>query len=203
MHASPPSHARRFGRAPDDPAAAALGALAQAVQARDGATADHSATVGHLCGMTALAMGLDATHAAEIELAGVLHDLGKIGTPDAILHKPGPLIEEEWLEIQKHPEIGARIVAAAGVGHVAYWILLHHERPDGYGYPHGLSGGEIPIEAAIVAVADAYEAMTTDRVYRPALTEADARAELEAAAGSQFEPRAVEAFLRVVSGTKV
>src|SRR3954471_19485807 len=97
--------ARRFGRGSDDPAAAALAALAEAVQVRDGATAEHSATVGRLCGATAVALGLDSAHAAEVELAGMLHDLGKVGMPDSILHKPGPLTEDEWLDVQKHPAI--------------------------------------------------------------------------------------------------
>jgi HD-GYP domain-containing protein (c-di-GMP phosphodiesterase class II) len=171
------------------------------VQARDGATAQHSVTVGRFCGATATALGLAPEHAAEVEIAGMLHDLGKVGMPDSILHKPGPLTEDEWLEMQRHPEIGAHIVAVAGLADVSQWILLHHERPDGGGYPHGLSGGSLPLEAAIVSVADAYEAMVTDRVYRPALSEAEARAEVEAAAGSQFDARVVEAFLQVGAGS--
>jgi HD-GYP domain-containing protein (c-di-GMP phosphodiesterase class II) len=186
---------RRFGRRPADPAAAALTALAEAVQVRDGATAEHSMTVGSLCGATATALGLPPEHAAEVEIAGMLHDLGKVGMPDAVLRKPGPLTEEEWVEVRKHPAIGAQIVAAAGLADVSQWILLHHERPDGLGYPHGLGAGSIPLEAAIVSVADAYEAMVTDRVYRPALGEDAARAELERAAGKQFDTRVVDAFL--------
>src|SRR3954447_18402665 len=188
--------ARRFGRRPDDPPAAALAALAEAVRARDGATAEHSVTVGRFCGATATALGLAPAHAAEVEVAGMLHDLGKVGMPDSILHKAGPLTEAEWLEMQRHPEIGAHIVATGGLADVSQWILLHHERPDGRGYPHGLNGDSIPLEAAIVSVADAYEAMITDRVYRPALPEGEARGELKAAAGSQFDARVVEAFLR-------
>ena len=195
MQPRSPAPARRFGRRPEDPPAAALAALAEAVRVRDGATAEHCQTVGRLCHATAMALGLEPAHAAEVEIAGMLHDLGKVGMPDSILRKPGPLDEDEWCEVQEHPQIGARIVAAAGMGDVANWILLHHERPDGNGYPHGLSGHEIPVEAAIVAVADAYEAMTADRVYRPALGEADARAELRAAAGTHFDARVVEAFL--------
>jgi HD-GYP domain-containing protein (c-di-GMP phosphodiesterase class II) len=195
MRASPTAGSRRFGRRLDDPAAAALAALAEAVQVRDGATAKHSSTVGRLCGATARALGLEPPHADEVEIAGMLHDLGKVGTPDSILHKPGPLSEGEWGEVQKHPAIGAQIVAAAGLADVSQWILLHHERPDGGGYPHGLGAASIPLEAAIVSVADSYEAMVSDRVYRPALGAARARAELEAAAGTQFDARVVEAFL--------
>jgi putative nucleotidyltransferase with HDIG domain len=197
MQPTPPAAARRFGRRADDPAVAALAALAEAVQVRDGATAEHSVTVGRLARTTALALGLDPAHAAEVELAGMLHDLGKVGTPDSILRKPGPLTEDECIEVRKHSEIGARIVGAAGLRDVAAWVLLHHERPDGSGYPRGLSGDAIPLEAAIVAVADAYEAMTTDRVYRRALDTATARAELEEAAGTQFDARVVETFLRL------
>jgi HD-GYP domain-containing protein (c-di-GMP phosphodiesterase class II) len=199
MRATPIAGTRRFGRRPDDPAAAALAALAEAVQVRDGATAQHSVTVGHLCGATASALGLEAAHAAEVEIAGMLHDLGKVGMPDSILHKPGPLTEDEWLEVQRHPAIGAQIVAAAGLADVSQWILLHHERPDGRGYPHGLGADSIPLEAAIVSVADSYEAMVSDRVYRRALSAADARAELRAAAGTQFDRRVVAAFLEAVS----
>src|SRR3954471_5746008 len=115
MRATPTVPSRRFGRRPDDPAAAALAALAEAVRVRDGATAEHSITVGRLCGATARALGLDEAHAAEVEIAGMLHDLGKVGMPDAILHKPGPLCEQEWRKVQRHLEIGAQIVAAAGL----------------------------------------------------------------------------------------
>lgn len=203
MGARPNAGARRFGRDRDDRTTPALAALAEAVQVRDGATAEHSVTVGRLCRGTAVALGLPPAHADEVEVAGMLHDLGKVGMPDSILRKPGPLTGEERHEVQRHPEIGARIVRAAGLDHVAEWILLHHERPDGCGYPHGLSNGAIPVEAAIVAVADAYEAMTTDRVYRRALTTGDARGELRAAAGTQFETRVVDAFLRAGASSVV
>jgi HD-GYP domain-containing protein (c-di-GMP phosphodiesterase class II) len=196
MRASPTAGTRRFGRRRDDSVTAALAALAEAVQVRDGATAQHSVTVGRLCSATAAELGLDADHAAEVEIAGVLHDLGKVGLPDAILHKPGPLTEEEWRAVQQHPAVGAQIVAAGGLADVSQWILLHHERPDAKGYPHGLSRESIPLEAAIVSVADAFEAMIADRVYRPALDEAEARSELEQCAGTQFDARVVEAFLR-------
>src|SRR5215212_8549323 len=121
MQPRSPAPVRRFARRGDDPTAAALAALAEAVQVRDGATAEHCATVGRLCHATALALGLEPAHAAEVELAGMLHDLGKVGMPDAILRKPRPLTEDEWLEVQRHPQIGARIVAAAGLHGVANW----------------------------------------------------------------------------------
>src|SRR3954447_10774256 len=122
MQARPRAARRRFERRPGDPAVPALAALAEAVQVRDGATADHSVTVGRLCNATALGLGLEPAHAAEVEIAGILHDLGKVGLPDTILRKAGPLTVDEWLEVQKHPEIGARIVEAAGLTAVATWI---------------------------------------------------------------------------------
>lgn len=189
----PTPPARRFDRSADDRTAPTLAALAAAVRIRDDATGEHSELVARYCRDTALALGLDETRAAEVELAGRLHDLGKVAVPDSILHKPGALTEDEWRIVQQHPETGARIVSTAGLAEVSSWILLHHERPDGRGYPHGLR--EIPIEAAIVAVADAYQAMTADRVYRSALDEPQARAELVTLAGTQFDARVVDAFL--------
>ena len=124
---------------------------------------------------------------ARVRLAGVLHDIGKIGIPDSVLSKPGPLDADEWTEMYTHPEIGARLLSRPEFDDLRSWIAAHHERPDGLGYPRALAGEDIPLEARILAVADAYEAMTADRVYRPALGEEAARAELEAGAGTQFD----------------
>ena len=118
--------------------------------------------------------------------------------PDAVLRKPGPLDDGEYDQMKRHPEVGAVIVDGADLKDVAAWVIAHHERPDGRGYPHGLSGDEIPLEARILAVADAYEAMTVDRVYRKALGEDAARDELRRCSGTQFDPRVVEVFLRVL-----
>jgi HD-GYP domain-containing protein (c-di-GMP phosphodiesterase class II) len=126
----------------------------------------------------------------------VLHDVGKIGVSDAILRKPGPLTEEEYVQMRKHPEIGARILGGSGLNDIRDWILAHHERPDGRGYPSGLR--EIPLEARILAVGDAYEAMTSDRVYRASIGAEAARAELRRWAGTQFDAEIVEVFLRVL-----
>jgi HD-GYP domain-containing protein (c-di-GMP phosphodiesterase class II) len=131
-------------------------------------------------------------------LAGILHDVGKVGIPDSILCKPGPLNDAEWEEMRRHPEIGARILGSSELVDVREWVLASHERPDGTGYPRGLEGGEIPLEARILAVADAYEAMTVDRVYRPAIGETPARGELLANAGTQFDAEVVAAFVRVL-----
>ena len=130
-----------------------------------------------------------------LQAAGVLHDLGKLGIADAILHKPGRADDAEWQEMGRHPEIGARILEHAGLRDIAAWVLAHHERLDGRGYPSGLAGDEIPLEARILAVADAYEAMIADRPYRRGMPAEEARAELERCAGTQFDPTVVEAFL--------
>jgi HD-GYP domain-containing protein (c-di-GMP phosphodiesterase class II) len=115
-----------------------------------------------------------------------------------VLRKPGPLDDDEWAEMRRHPEIGARILAHPALGTVRAWVLRHHERPDGGGYPGGLAGAEIPREARILAVADAYEAMTADRPYRRALDPAAAQRELRAGRGTQFDPEVVDVFLGVL-----
>lgn len=130
-----------------------------------------------------------------IGLAGLLHDLGKIGISDSVLTKPGPLDDGEWAQMRTHPQIGARLLSRPELSDLRAWILAHHERPDGSGYPFGLSGADIPLEARILAAADAYEAMTADRVYRRALGEHAAREELIAGSGAQFDPDVVGAFL--------
>ncbi len=134
-----------------------------------------------------------------IRAAGVLHDIGKLGVADAVLKKPGPLTDEEWEEMRRHPELGARILDHANLRDISGWVLAHHERVDGGGYPNGLAGAAIPLEARILAVADAYEAMTADRAYRGALGHDAAQTELCAGAGTQFDPRVVEAFVAAIA----
>jgi diguanylate cyclase (GGDEF)-like protein/putative nucleotidyltransferase with HDIG domain len=170
-------------------------ALAEALDIRDTGTGRHSQTVGRFAEMMAKELGFDEEHVERVRLAGVLHDIGKIGISDDVLTKPGPLDAEEWKEMYTHPEIGARLLSRPEFDDIRSWILSHHERPDGLGYPHALSGDDIPLEARILAVADAYEAMTADRVYRPALGESSARAELTDGAGTQFDARVVKTFL--------
>ena len=118
--------------------------------------------------------------------------------PDSILRKPGPLTDEEWLQMRRHPELGARILSSRELDDVREWILAHHERPDGTGYPKGLTADQIPLEASIVAVADAFEAMTSDRVYRPGMHPDAAREELLDNAGTQFSTDVVHALLRAL-----
>ncbi len=174
--------------------------LAEALDIRDSGTTGHSHTVGTLCELTAAELGLPAERVERVRLAGVLHDVGKIGVSDRVLTKPGPLDPDEWQQMRTHPEIAARLLAHPEFDDLRSWILAHHERPDGKGYPAGMAGEEIPLEARIVAAADAYEAMTADRSYRSALGDEAARAELEAGAGSQFDARVVAALLDALSG---
>ena len=172
--------------------------LAEALDQRDSSTARHSQTVGRLCELMADELGFEPDRVQRIRLAGILHDIGKIGVPDSILRKPGPLTSEEYAEMRRHPEIGARILSAREMDDIREWISAHHERPDGKGYPKGLRGEQIPIEAAILAVADAYEAMIADRIYRMAIGPKAAREELERCSGTQFEPTVVDALLRAL-----
>ncbi|HYU61560.1 MAG TPA: diguanylate cyclase [Solirubrobacterales bacterium] len=172
--------------------------LAEALDLRDSGTARHSQTVGRLCEQMARELGLPKDRVERVRLAGILHDIGKIGVPDSILRKPGPLTDEEFVQMKRHPEVGARLLGAGELEDIRSWVIAHHERVDGRGYPAGLKGDEIPLEAAILAVGDAFEAMTADRVYRPAIGEKAARRELHACAGAQFDPRVVDAFESVL-----
>jgi HD-GYP domain-containing protein (c-di-GMP phosphodiesterase class II) len=135
----------------------------------------------------------------ELELLSTLHDIGKIGISDLILNKPGRLSEEEWVEMKKHPEIGYRIaMSTSELAPIAEYILYHHERWDGDGYPQGLKGEEIPLLSRIISVADAYDAMTEDRPYRKAISREEACTELRRNAGSQFDPDIVMVFLKEI-----
>ena len=170
-------------------------ALAAAVDARDAWTHAHSETVARYAAAIASHLGLDGDQVEEVRIAGLLHDVGKVGVPDSVLHKPGPLDDAEWDEMRRHPAIGARILTHPALADVREWVLRHHERPDGRGYPDGLEGVDIPLGARILAVADAYEAMTADRPYRDRLSSKAARAELTRGRGTQFDAEVVDAFL--------
>jgi diguanylate cyclase (GGDEF)-like protein len=172
--------------------------LSEALDLRDVWTSAHSQTVARYAHLIARELDLDPYHAERIRLAGIVHDLGKVGVPDQVLLKPGPLTPDEWLQMQRHPEIGAQILASAGLRDLSEWVLAHHERPDATGYPFGLSAEEIPVEARILSVADAYEAMTSDRPYRAAMSRQAAAAELLRNRDSQFDAAVVTAFLRVL-----
>ena len=186
---------RRLAEGPDRAARLrAAASLAHAVDARDAYTGSHSYMVGELAARVARRMGLDGEAIELTRLAGSLHDLGKLAIPEEILRKPGPLNEAERLVLERHPQIGYRMLDSLGVEPVATWVLHHHERWDGNGYPERKAGGEIPLGARILFVADAYDAMTTDRVYRGRLSHDRAIAELERCAGTQFDPEVVAAF---------
>ncbi len=168
--------------------------LARAVDARDAYTGEHSAEVGDLAASIGVRMGLGAEEVELLRLAGSLHDVGKLAIPEEILRKPGPLNETERLVLERHPQIGFRMLDSLGIEPVATWVLHHHERWDGTGYPDQLGGSSIPLGARILFVADAYDAMTTERVYRVRMPHEAAICELERCAGSQFDPQVVAAF---------
>ncbi len=186
--------AQETGRSSELRLAAAM-LLAEALDLRDPSTGLHSRTVGEYARDIARRLELAPERVERIHAAGVLHDLGKLGIADAILYKPGALNDSEWEEMKRHPEIGARILFHAGLTDIAHWVRAHHERVDGRGYPDALSAEEIPLEARILAVADAYEAMIADRPYRAGMAPEAAREELERCSGSQFDPEVVDAFL--------
>jgi HD-GYP domain-containing protein (c-di-GMP phosphodiesterase class II) len=150
--------------------------------------------VADLAARVAARLGLDQEQIELARLAGSLHDLGKLAIPEEILRKPGPLTGPERLVLERHPQIGFRMLDSLGIEPVADWILHHHERWDGRGYPDRLPGNEIPLGARIIFVVDAYDAMTSDRVYRGRLTQMDALIELERCAGTQFDPSVVAAL---------
>lgn len=173
-------------------------ALAKAIDARDTYTGAHSDRIAELAAALAQSLNVDAEDAYALRLGARLHDIGKIGVPDDILRKPGELTEQEWALMKLHPVIGAEILALVRPLHRVIPIVKHHqERYDGTGYPDGLAGEEIPLGARILAVVDAYSAMTDDRAYRRGLGPEEALAELERGAGTQFDPKVVEAFLRL------
>ncbi|MCC7104323.1 MAG: HD-GYP domain-containing protein [Chloroflexi bacterium] len=170
--------------------------LACAIETRDPYTGGHVDRVARYARMLAEELGWGNLALNDLEIGALLHDTGKLGVPDAILRKPAPLNDEEWREMRRHPTIGAALVAgSAALRQARDTVLHHHERFDGRGYPDGLSGANIPIQARVVSVADAFDAMVTTRPYRLALPIDVALAELEQHAGSQFDPVCVAAFV--------
>jgi two-component system cell cycle response regulator len=177
-------------------------ALVQALEEREPELRDHIADVADLARGVAEQLGLDGEELEEVVRAGELHDVGKVAVPDSILRKPGPLNDVEWGTMRQHTLVGDRIVSAApALRGVARLVRASHERFDGMGYPDRLMGDEIPLGARIVTVCDAFNAMTSDRPYRPAVSPAEALAEIESCAGRQFDPLVVEAFTRVMGET--
>lgn len=178
-------------------------ALAEALDLRDHGDTAHSHTVARLAETTALELGLGREHAARVHLAGLLHDVGMIGVSPELPRHDGDLDDAGLAEIRTHPEVAAQLLDDDELADLRGWIEAHHERPDGGGYPHGLAGEEIPLEASILAVADAWEALTNDRPRRAALDEQAAAAELRAHAGTQFDATVVDAFLRALARESV
>lgn len=172
--------------------------LAEAVDLRFSGSARHSETVGRYAEMMARELGLSEHRTGRVRLAGLLHDIGKVGVPDSILQKSSRLTGAEFAAIERHPELGAQILEHPSLSDIRGWVSAHHERPDGNGYPLGLAGRAIPLEARILAVADAYEAMTSNRAYRAAMSHTAARAELERHAGTQFDAEVVRALVAVL-----
>ena len=175
-----------------------IGSLANALDARDRYTFGHSGRVAKYSSLTAAAMGLDRDHVEQIRIGAQLHDIGKIGIPDSVLQKPGRLTEEESATVQEHTLIGRRILEGVeGLAPYLDAVELHHENWDGSGYPYCQSGEQIPIDARIIHVSDAYDAMTTHRSYRKGMSHEQAVHELTRCAGTQFDPRIVEVFMQL------
>jgi diguanylate cyclase (GGDEF)-like protein/putative nucleotidyltransferase with HDIG domain len=178
---------------------ASVKALAAAVDARDPYTRSHSARVAVLARTVAEEMRLGPDELRRVQLGALLHDIGKIGIPDAILNKPGPLTQDEWVLMRTHPAVGASILGAVEpLRDLVPIVRTHHERYDGKGYPDGLRSDQIPIESQIVAAADAFEVIVSRRAYKQAQTVEWACAEMERCKGTQFDPNVVDAFVRVI-----
>jgi HD-GYP domain-containing protein (c-di-GMP phosphodiesterase class II) len=182
--------------------ATAVASLIEAVGAKDSYTRWHSRRVGRYAQAIARGLGLSARDEGEVALAGELHDVGKIGVPDELLHKTGPLTREERCRVLDHTVIGERILAPllADRPAVLAAVRWHHEWMDGSGYPDGLQGRFIPLIPRILAVADAFDAMTSARPYRPPLARNVALAELKRGVGAQFDPECVRVFLALPPG---
>lgn len=173
-----------------------MNALLSALIARDQYTGEHSQIVVKLASAVARRLGLEDQQVREVEQVALLHDIGKVGIPDAILQKRGMLDEREWELMRQHPAVGARMLAGTRtLAHLAPAVNAEHERFDGGGYPDGLRGGAIPLASRITFACDAHHAMTSDRPYRAALDHEAARRELVVGSGSQFDPEVVEALL--------
>jgi putative two-component system response regulator len=172
--------------------------LALAAEYRDGATARHVERMSNYCQMLALKLGFSKERSEEIRLASLMHDVGKIGVPDRVLLKPGSLDDNEWAIMKQHPLLGHSILRDSRselLDTAAKVALTHHERADGGGYPNGIGGDDIPLEGRIASVADVFDALTSDRCYRPAMSDMDARDLIVDGRGSQFDENVVDLFV--------
>ena len=177
---------------------AILSVLSGAIEARDAYTRGHSTRVTAIAEAVARALGWSEERLASLRVGGPLHDIGKLTVSDEVLRKEGRLDTSELEQIREHPKVGAKILLRMSAFREALpYVLYHHERWDGSGYPSGRSGEEIPLEARVLAIADAFDAMTSDRPYRRALTHEEAVAEVERCAGTQFDPEIARVFLEL------
>lgn len=175
--------------------------MARSVEEKDEATEGHCHRLERLAILTGERLGLSGEQLVDISYGAYLHDIGKVKVPDSILNKGSALTEEEWDEMQRHPEHGAYMLLEKDfLGGAAEIVRAHHERFDGTGYPKGLKGEEIPMGARVIAVVDTYDAMTSTRSYHDALSRSEAVKELKKHTGSQFDPRVVRAFLEAIGG---
>lgn len=194
----PMSNDRELHRRQSDLLASTVRALVSAIEAKDAYTGGHSVRVARLAVRIALEMRCNASFVHAIFLAGLLHDIGKIGIDDSILRNTGRLTDQEFEQIKRHPELGYRILAALQpLAEALPAVLHHHERWDGRGYPLGLSGHDIPLMARILAVADAYDAMTSDRPYRAGMSDERVDEIFREGAGKHWDSEVVNAFFRV------
>lgn len=177
-----------------------VGALLTMLSARDAATCDHSIAAGEWARRLALAIGLSEEQSSAIEVAAILHDIGKIATPDHILLKPGALDDEEWVTMREHAGHGETILSRfPSLQDYAHIVGAHHEHYDGSGYPRGLGGDSIPLGARVVAVADGYHAMISTRPYRTAMTSNEALVHLVAGGGTVWDPTIVRHMVALVA----
>jgi two-component system cell cycle response regulator len=176
--------------------------LLHMLRGKEGGTLAHSAEVAALCVEVGRELGLEGERLAELRIAGQLHDIGKVAVPDAILQKPGPLDEDELRLAQMHPVTGAELARAWGLERPARFVLEHHEHIDGSGYPAGLTGDEITLEARILHTVDAFASMTRDRPYRAAMSVEDALDELRRFSGKHFDPESVATTVAVVRAAR-